>query len=114
MRLFEIQRESIIDNATGIGAVPINQNVDYLGLKVKMSPSIFLKLAASLKRNQAGSADYIKQQLQQGAKIGVPWLQIQVSTEWNKNNFKKTCPCCGPRGSQQNVRSNGVIWELSH
>jgi len=89
MRLFEIQARSIIDNVQGVGAVPDNQNVDYLGLKVKMSPSNFLKLAAPLARNQARSIDHIKQQLQQGSKIGAPCLQIQIPPEWNKNNFKK-------------------------
>jgi hypothetical protein len=98
MRLFEIEQNSIIDNVKGIGAVPDNQNVDYLGLKVQMSPSVFLKLAASLKRGKAESADYIKQKLQQGDKIGSPWLQIQVPPEWDKNNFKKPARVVGHEG----------------
>lgn len=89
MRLFEFDQDSVIDNVKGLGAVPNNQNVDYLGLKVKMKPSDFLKLAAPLKRSQAASADHIKQHLKQGEKIGAPWLQISIPPEWGKNNFKK-------------------------
>lgn len=43
-----LENNSIIDNKDGWGAVPYNQEVNYFGLKVKMTPSIFLKLAAPL------------------------------------------------------------------
>lgn len=89
MRLFEFDQNSIIDNVNGIGAVPINQNVNYLGLKVKTTPLIFLKLAAPIESSNATSTEYIKQQLQQGGKIGAPWLQIFIPHEWEKNNFTK-------------------------
>jgi hypothetical protein len=34
-----------INNRSGIGSVPYNQEVDYFGLRVAMRPSTFLKLA---------------------------------------------------------------------
>lgn len=89
MRLFEFDQNSIIDNINGIGAVPINQNVNYLGLKTKITPLIFLKLAAPIKSSDVTSTEYIKQHLQQGGKIGAPWLQIFIPQEWEKNNFTK-------------------------
>lgn len=66
----------------GIGFVPNNDNVDYMGYRVKMIPSIFLKLAAPLDKDSAGSLEYIKGQLKGGGSIASPWLKLDVPSGW--------------------------------
>lgn len=68
--------EVTIDNLKGLGNVPNNDNIDYLGLRVQMKPSVFLKLAAHLPRDQATSVDHIKAHIQQGELPSPkgPWL----------------------------------------
>ena len=39
MKLWDFLQEANIDNRQGLGNVPDNQNVDYLGLRVQMKPS---------------------------------------------------------------------------
>lgn len=56
MRIKEIL-ESRINNKTGAGAVPFNQDIDYFGAKVMMKPSIFLSLALPLTTDQRTSVD---------------------------------------------------------
>ena len=90
--------ETVVDNDHGIGSVPDNRNVDYLGLNVLMKPSIFLKLAIPLSRSVATSTDYIKQQIQSGKTIGAPWLDISIPPEWEKNNLKKPAMVMGHEG----------------
>lgn len=82
-----LESNSIIDNKDGWGAVPYNQEVNYFGLKVKMTPSIFLKLAAPL--YEPTSADSIANHLENGGKIGSPFLTIHIPNEWEDNNFEE-------------------------
>jgi hypothetical protein len=89
MKLIDLLNEVKIDNKSGIGEVPDNRNVDYLGLRVKMKPSVFLKLASPLSREQARSVDYIKQQLDQGQGIASPWLVIDIPVEWDNGSLEK-------------------------
>ena len=75
MESFTALHEVNIDNKNGRGAVPNNQEIDYFGLRVKMRPSIFIKLAA--KTNSKASdemIDYIKN----GGAIGAPFLMFDV------------------------------------
>ncbi len=87
MKLWDFLQEVKIDNKQGIGEVPDNNNVDYLGLRVLMRPSVFLGLASTLYREQASSVDYIKQQLAQGRGIASPWLVIDIPQAWDQNNL---------------------------
>ena len=87
MKLWDFLQEVKIDNKQGIGEVPDNNNVDYLGLRVLMRPSVFLGLASTLYREQASSVDYIKQQLAQGRGIASPWLVIDIPQAWGQNNL---------------------------
>lgn len=77
---FATVKEVNVDNRAGAGAVPDNLNVDYLGLRVQMKPSMFLKLAAKLSSPQSATelANYIKQ----GGTIGAPFLDIDLPAEW--------------------------------
>ncbi len=98
MKLFDLLNEVKIDNMTGIGEVPDNKNVDYLGLRVLMKPSVFLSLASTLYREQASSVDYIKSQLAQGQGIASPWLVITVPQEWDDNDFSQPAKVAGHEG----------------
>jgi len=80
---------NIIDNENGLGNVPMNSNVDYRGLRVMMKPSVFLSLAADLKREYATSVDYIKDHLESGGKIASPFLDIVIDYDWLRNDFSK-------------------------
>ena len=75
-----------IDNVNGIGSVPWNQEIGYMGLNVLMKPSIFLKLARpikSLSPNDRKTVDYLKKELDNKG-IGAPFLQIDIPQEWKK------------------------------
>ena len=89
MNLWDILKEVKIDNDKGIGEVPDNRNVDYLGLRVQMKPSVFLRLASNLPRYQATSVDYIKQEIDQGRGIASPWLMIDIPVEWEQGSLVK-------------------------
>lgn len=86
LTLFE--NSNIIDNSDGLGAVPYNMEVDYMGLRVKMKPYVFLNLAAPLRKDQQQSVEYIKKYLKNGEKIGSPFLQIQIPYEWENGDFE--------------------------
>lgn len=82
MKLSEILApvtEINIDNQKGWGEVPDNSNVDYLGLRVKVRPSVFIRLASAL----AGevSSD-IRAHIQKGGSIAAPFLDIKIPDAW--------------------------------
>lgn len=76
--------ETYIDNVRGKGATPYNQDVDYFGLAVKMKPSVFLSLALPIARDDASSADSLKQFIADGGKIGSPFLTVALPQEWTE------------------------------
>jgi hypothetical protein len=90
--------EVTIDNVKGLGNVPDNDNVDYLGLRVQMKPSGFLKLAAHLPRHQATSVDHIKAHIQQGNAIAAPWLNISIPGQWEQGDFSMPAKVRGHEG----------------
>lgn len=105
MRLFHLKESVIIDNKNGIGAVPNNQNVDYLGLRVTMLPSIFLKLAAPM-----GNSDisFFVQSLEQSKPFGAPFLVINLPSQWENGNFKKLAQVSSHEGRHR----MSAIYEL--
>lgn len=80
MRLCEVVAD-IYDPVNGIGAVPNNQSVDYFGFTVMMKPSMFLQLAKPLNRDHAGSVEHLKSAIQNGQRIGPPFLIINRSED---------------------------------
>ena len=68
-----------IDNVNGLGSVPWNQEVDYMGLRVLMKPSTFLQLSLPLNMN-----DDDKKTIQHLEKekdtigFGAPFLQVDM------------------------------------
>jgi len=71
----------------GWGETPQGTDVDYFGLKVKMRPSIFLKLSHPL-----GSSDRnadVEKHMQGGGKIAYPFLEIKDPVEWEDGDFSQ-------------------------
>ena len=87
--------EAVIDNVKGAGAVPYNQDVDYFGLRVKMKPTTFLKLAAPL---QGPHSAELEKYIADGGAIGAPFLDIMVPPEWDENDFSKSAQIKGHEG----------------
>jgi hypothetical protein len=79
-------KEVKIDNVDGWGAVPWNQNVEYMGLRVLMKPTKFLLLAETLPSD--AYPDIVNHIKNDGA-IGAPFLCIRYPYEWESNDFKK-------------------------
>lgn len=90
-------REIKIDNETGIGQVPNNANVDYLGLRVLMKPSQFLKLAHDVMVPRQ-SKEHIKAAIQGGAAIGAPFLNIDIPKKWQDNDMSIAAHVIGHEG----------------
>jgi len=89
--LFEVK----IDNEHGWGAVPNNREVDYLGIRVKMNPSMFLKLAAPLEDRPS---DTIKNRIAMGGSIASPYLVISIPEEWMDGDISKPARIRGHEG----------------
>lgn len=60
-----------IDNVNGLGAVPSNQNIDYEGFTLEMTPLEFLRLVPS--RNYPSTADEMFEKMKKQG-IGSPFL----------------------------------------
>lgn len=78
----EQQNVDIIDNQDGLGSVPDNQNIDYLGLRVRMFPTKFIELAQSIGQTERKSLEHLVTHLQQGGKIGAPFLNVEIPKQW--------------------------------
>jgi hypothetical protein len=85
----------IIDNKNGWGAVPNNQEVDYLGLRVTMTPKHFIDLAAPL---DGEPSEKIAQHLEQGGTIGSPFLRIEIPESWENGDFSMPARVVGHEG----------------
>ena len=72
--------EVIIDNQNGWGAVPHNQEVDYFGIRVKMRPSTFIKLASAIETTPSAE---IERHIASGGAIGAPYLTINVPDDYD-------------------------------
>ena len=88
--------ETKIDNVNGWGAVPDNQNIDYLGLRVNMKPSVFLKLASKL--GEPKSTPEIVTHLNSGGSIGAPFLKFDIPADWNNHQFNEPANIVGHEG----------------
>jgi len=89
MRANEFLKELTIDNERGWGQTPNNANVDYKGLKVKMDPQMFLRLAAELPvDNEAqGKIDAMVAHQKAGGGFGAPTLYIDIPRSWEDGDF---------------------------
>ena len=91
-------QEILIDNQRGMGAVPNNDNIDYMGLRVMMKPTAFLKLASYTSRNSLPNVDIIKDLIKSGNAIGAPWLIIRIPNSWENGDFKNIATVVGHEG----------------
>jgi hypothetical protein len=85
----QVVNELKINNATGVGAVPYNREIDYHGLQVVMRPSMFLRLALPLDQNdpeERKAIEYCKSQLDDQG-IGAPFLTITMPEAWESDDF---------------------------
>ena len=108
MRANEFINEVNIDNRNGAGATPNNADIDYFGLRVKMKPSTWLKMAGELQLDAFTSdrieklADYIKD----GGSIGAPFFLISIPPEWEEDNFIHAASIYGHEGRH---RMNAIL-----
>lgn len=73
-----------IDNKNGAGATPNNEEIDYLGIRVAMKPSIFLKLAAPM---DSESVDRLVDYVKNGGAIASPFLRVSIPENWKDEDF---------------------------
>ena len=88
-----------INNQSGIGSVPKNQEIDYFGLRVAMRPSTFLKLALPMPNTAQDqeSVEYVKQHKDTEG-IGAPFLEIDIPEGWESNDLSKPARVVGHDG----------------
>jgi len=88
-----------INNQSGIGSVPKNQEIDYFGLRVAMRPSTFLKLALPMPNTAQDqeSIEYVKQHKDTEG-IGAPFLEIDIPQGWEEGNLSKPARVVGHDG----------------
>jgi hypothetical protein len=70
------------DNRNGMGAVPNNANVEYMGAVVWMRPSQFRKLVTHADRTR--DAGNLEKELRDGKSMGCPFLQLR----WTRHEGK--------------------------
>ena len=88
-----------LDNERGLGSTPNNSNVDYMGLRTMMKPSVFLKLAKP-GPNYFKKPWYFKtvryqelvQKIKAGEGIGSPFLNIEIPDGWEDEPADFTRP----------------------
>ncbi len=76
----------VYDPKEGLGAVPYNQNVDYLGMHVPMTADKFLSLASPLHDPDQEKIDYMKEHIRSGKPLGNPFIQAdwhEPSKSWH-------------------------------
>jgi len=82
-----------------IGLTPNNTNVDYLGLRVAMRPSIFLKLAAPIGPHPTpGAIEFMRDELRQGRPFASPFLILSIPDQWKRDNYAATARVDGHEG----------------
>ena len=100
MRACEFLNELKVDNRQGLGAVPYNQEVDYMGLKVAMRPSMFLQLALPLDSHnpqEMEKINYIQQHIDTPG-VGAPFLNIAIPEAWENGDFTSLTKVVGHDG----------------
>ena len=99
MRAQEFVVEYKINNQSGIGSVPKNQEIDYFGLRVAMRPSTFLKLALPMPNTAQDqeAVEYVKQQ-KDTLGIGAPFLEIDIPEAWESGDLSKPARIVGHDG----------------
>jgi len=90
-----------MDNENGWGAVADNRNVDYKGLRVRMKPYTFLKLAAPL--GEQISVKSMIQHVQEGGHLAAPFLLVTIPDEWEEGDLSRPARITGHEGRNRMV-----------
>ena len=98
-----------LDNERGLGSTPNNSNVDYMGFRTMMKPSVFLKLAKPLPEGHR-SKDYpeLVQKIKAGEGIGSPFLSIEIPNGWEDEPADFTYPT-KVTGHEGRHRMNAIL-----
>jgi len=89
MKSCEFITEVRIDNKSGAGAVPNNQEVDYFGLRVQMAPLTFLRMSSELTVDTSTEERIVAlaKYINDGGAIGAPFLQIDIPDSWEQDDL---------------------------
>lgn len=99
MRITEIAAAHInIDNKNGLGATPNSSEIDYLGIRVEMTPFIFRQLAMYRSRSDMGNIQHLLDAIQAGEAIAAPFIQIKIPDSWNNGDFDEPAAVTGHEG----------------
>jgi hypothetical protein len=77
-----------IDNRDGLGAVPNNRNVGYLGFTVHMKPIDFLNL--NPERGEDKGIGQVEKHVRSGGSIGSPFLSVDWNTDDNSGDLSSS------------------------
>ena len=90
MKIKEIL-EVNMNSKTGAGAVSNNDEVDYFGIRVKMKPTTFLKLAEEMPIDSEVKQQILKlaQYIKDGGEIGQPFFGIHIPEKWHSGDFRE-------------------------
>lgn len=99
-QLLNEQNEPVIDNrvATGIGATGYSQDIDYFGKRMKMKPTIFLKLTSGNFTPTKTTVEFFRKALKSGEGIGAPFLIVEIPDGWFEQEFDKPAKVSGHEG----------------
>jgi len=97
-RITKLMQEDVspILDPAGWGNTPKGTDIDYFGLKVKMRPSMFLKLAHPLTPGDENPD--VETHMSTGGKIAYPWIDIREPQDWNKGKFEDFAKVIGHEG----------------
>lgn len=74
----------IIDCVNGLGSVPNNQDVMYLGFIATMKLTSFQELALDDEGSQDETSDWMIERIKEGYAIGQPWFKINMDVGENE------------------------------
>lgn len=95
MRANEFTNEAVLD-PSGWGQTPYGTDIDYFGLRVKMHPSTFLRLALPL--GSAETNPEVTKHMKAGGKIAYPMLDVEIPKGWEEGDFSKPAKVVGHEG----------------
>jgi len=81
-----------LDNERGLGSTPNNSNIDYMGFRTMMKPSVFLKLAKPLGSYRSDGYQELVKKIKAGEGIGSPFLDIEIPDAWEEEPADFTRP----------------------
>lgn len=81
--------EAKIDNINGWGNIPDSQNIDYFGLRVLVTPRMFMLLTPSYGAQDKSEID-ITNHLKAGGSVASPWFELKIPEGWDDGDYSAT------------------------